>query len=92
VQPLVVMTVIPFGIVGALAPMVFESSRQARFMIPMAVSLGYGVAFATAITLVLVPSLYLLVEDARTAVTWVASRRREKVDPDVKDAVVRGDA
>lgn len=46
-----------------LAPMIFETSRQARFLIPMALSLGYGILFATAITLVLVPALYMVVED-----------------------------
>ncbi len=46
-----------------LAPMIFETSRQARFLIPMALSLGYGIVFATAITLVLVPALYIVVED-----------------------------
>ncbi len=46
-----------------LAPMIFETSVQARFMIPMALSLGFGILFATFITLVLVPSLYLISED-----------------------------
>ena len=49
---------------GGLAPMIFETSRQARFMIPMALSLGYGILFATAVTLVLVPCLYMFLEDA----------------------------
>jgi multidrug efflux pump subunit AcrB len=43
--------------------MIFETSRQARFLIPMALSLGYGILFATLITLVLVPSFYLIVDD-----------------------------
>ena len=43
--------------------MIFETSRQARFMIPMALSLGFGILFATVITLILVPCLYLLLED-----------------------------
>lgn len=43
--------------------MIFETSRQARFMIPMAISLGFGILFATAIMLVLIPCLYLVVED-----------------------------
>jgi multidrug efflux pump subunit AcrB len=46
--------------------MIFETSRQARFLIPMAVSLGFGIVFATLITLLLVPSLYLIVEDIRS--------------------------
>lgn len=42
-----------------------ETSLQAQFIIPMAVSLGFGVLFATCITLLLVPSLYMIVEDCR---------------------------
>jgi len=47
-----------------LAPMIFETSVQARFLIPMAISLGFGILFATAIILVLLPALYLVLEDA----------------------------
>ncbi len=50
---------------GGLAPMMFEQSRQARFLIPMALSLGYGILFATVITLLLVPSLYVILDDVR---------------------------
>ncbi len=46
-----------------LSPLLLERSLQAQFLIPMAVSLAFGVVFATAITLVLVPSLYLTIED-----------------------------
>ncbi|MBR2514257.1 MAG: efflux RND transporter permease subunit [Halomonas sp.] len=48
-----------------LAPMILETSRQARFMIPMAISLGFGMIFATVILLVLVPCLYLGLENLR---------------------------
>ena len=48
-----------------LLPMVLERSVQAQFLIPMALSLAFGIMFATAITLFLVPALYLLVDDAR---------------------------
>jgi multidrug efflux pump subunit AcrB len=48
-----------------LAPMIFESSMQARFLVPMAISIGFGVLFATFIILLLVPALYLVVEDCR---------------------------
>jgi multidrug efflux pump subunit AcrB len=51
---------------GGLTPIILETSRQARFMIPMAISLGFGVLFATLITLVLVPCFYLAVEDLRS--------------------------
>lgn len=46
-----------------LSPMILERSLQARFLIPMAVSLGFGIVFATAITLLLVPTLYRILED-----------------------------
>jgi multidrug efflux pump subunit AcrB len=59
-RPIMLTTLTTFG---GLAPMIFETSRQARFLIPMAISLGYGILFATLITLVLVPSLYVIVDD-----------------------------
>jgi multidrug efflux pump subunit AcrB len=59
-RPILLTTLTTFG---GLAPMIFETSRQARFMIPMAISLGYGIIFATAINLVLVPALFLIKED-----------------------------
>jgi len=55
-----------FTTFGGLAPLIFETSRQARMMIPMAISLGFGILFALAITLCIVPTLYLTVEDAKT--------------------------
>jgi len=48
-----------------LMPMILETSVQARFLIPMAISLGFGVLFSTLIGLLLVPSLYMIVEDVR---------------------------
>lgn len=48
-----------------LTPMMMETSMQARFIIPMAVALAFGVAFATFITLTLMPALYLMIEDAK---------------------------
>jgi multidrug efflux pump subunit AcrB len=59
-RPILLTTMTTFG---GLAPMIFETSRQARFMIPMAISLGYGLVFATAITLLLVPALYMIGDD-----------------------------
>ncbi len=49
-----------------LTPMILETSVQAQFLIPMAISLGFGILFATGITLLLIPSLYLVLEDLRT--------------------------
>lgn len=48
-----------------LMPLLFEKATQAQFLIPMAVSLGFGIVFATLITLILVPVNYLLVEDVK---------------------------
>ena len=59
-RPILLTTLTTFG---GLAPMIFETSRQARFMIPMAISLGFGILFATIITLALVPCLYLIIDD-----------------------------
>ncbi|MGF1445882.1 MAG: efflux RND transporter permease subunit [Pikeienuella sp.] len=65
-RPILLTTLTTFG---GLAPMIFETSRQAKFLIPMAVSLGYGILFATLIVLFLIPALYLVVEDLR----WLAN-------------------
>ncbi len=59
---------------GGLAPMIFETSRQARFMIPMAISLGYGILFAAAILLILIPSLYAIADDAQRLTTRLRER------------------
>jgi len=61
-RPILLTTLTTFG---GLTPMIFETSRQARFLIPMALSLGFGILFATLITLLLVPCLYLIIEDVR---------------------------
>ena len=50
---------------AGLMPLIFEKSTQAQFLIPMAVSLGFGILFATLITLFLVPINYLILEDLR---------------------------
>ena len=62
-----------------LMPLIFETSTQAQFLIPMAVSLGYGILFATLVTLILIPVNYLVLEDikrlfgfSRSAVATVA--------------------
>ncbi len=61
-RPILLTTLTTFC---GLMPMIFETSRQARFLIPMAISLGFGILFATLIALLLVPCLYLIVEDVR---------------------------
>ncbi len=48
---------------GGVSPMILETSFEARMMIPMAISLGFGVLFATLITLGMIPVLYLILDD-----------------------------
>lgn len=64
-----------------LMPMILETSVQAKFLIPMAISLGFGVMFATGITLVLIPCLYFILEDCLDLF------HREKEDARSSDAV-----
>lgn len=62
-RPIMLTTLTTFF---GLLPMMLEKSLQARFLIPMAISLAFGVIFATLITLFLVPSLYMILEDAKS--------------------------
>jgi len=61
-RPIILTTLTTFG---GLMPMILETSRQARILIPMAISIGFGIVFATLITLVLIPSLYLVINDCK---------------------------
>lgn len=54
--------------VGGLAPMLMETDLQAKFLIPMAISLASGVIFATVLTLVLIPCLLVIFNDFRCLV------------------------
>ena len=57
---------------AGLMPIMLETSLQAQYVIPMAISLSFGIMFATAITLFLIPALYMLQIDgfARTRYLW----------------------
>ena len=70
---------------AGVLPIMFETSLQARFVIPMAVALGFAVMYATMVTLVLVPCLYLILEDIKNifraifaAIGRLFSRKRHK--------------
>jgi multidrug efflux pump subunit AcrB len=54
-----------------LLPMLFETSTQAQFVIPMALSLSFGIVFATTITLILIPCLYRVIYDLRDSKRFV---------------------
>jgi multidrug efflux pump subunit AcrB len=60
-----------FTTAAGLLPIMTETSMQAQFVIPMAISLGFGILFATVITLFLVPSLYLLQIDGMTRLRYL---------------------
>jgi multidrug efflux pump subunit AcrB len=62
IRPILLTSLTTFG---GLAPMIFETSRQAKFLIPMAISLGYGILFATIIALLVVPCLYMVLDDVK---------------------------
>jgi len=51
-----------------LMPLLFEQSTQAQFLIPMAVSMGFGILFTTFVTLILVPVNYMMMEDSQRVV------------------------
>ncbi len=70
-RPIMLTTFTTFG---GLTPIILETSRQATFLIPMAISLGFGIIFATSIILIIVPSLYMILEDV---VDWLQARRQE---------------
>jgi multidrug efflux pump subunit AcrB len=61
-RPIILTTLTTFG---GLTPILLETTLQAQYLIPMAISLGFGIIFATAIILVLVPCFYMALEDAK---------------------------
>jgi multidrug efflux pump subunit AcrB len=61
-RPIILTSLTTFA---GLLPVLFETSLQAQFLIPMAISLSFGVLFATLITLLLVPAFYEILEDVK---------------------------
>ena len=51
--------------IAGLTPLLFETSRQAQFLIPMAVSIAFGLAFATMLILLVIPAMLSIYEDVR---------------------------
>ena len=64
--------------VGGLTPLILETDLQAQFLIPMALSIAAGVAFATLLTLLLIPSLILILSDLR--IGWHYLKTGEKTE------------
>lgn len=70
-----------------LTPIILETSVQAQFLIPMAISLGFGILFSTGITLFLIPSLYLILEDIRSLLGMKPSHSVEALkEEEMKDS------
>jgi len=63
-RPIILTTLTTFG---GLTPIILETSRQAYHLIPMAISLGFGIIFATSIILLIVPCMYMILEDINSA-------------------------
>tara|TARA_B100001094_G_C18194340_1_gene809546 strand:- start:3380 stop:6496 length:3117 start_codon:yes stop_codon:yes gene_type:complete len=55
---------------GGLLPILAETSLQAQYIIPMAVSLAFGILFATLVTLCFIPALYLALDDVSKLYKW----------------------
>ncbi|PSU33844.1 efflux RND transporter permease subunit [Photobacterium lutimaris] len=72
-RPIMLTTLTTFG---GLVPMIMETSNQAQLMVPMAISLGFGILFATFITLVLLPCLYHALEDIKALFPFTAKSEK----------------
>ncbi|MRJ45491.1 efflux RND transporter permease subunit [Idiomarina loihiensis] len=68
-----------------LLPIVLEKSLQAKIVIPMAISLAFGIIFATVITLLLIPCLYLILADTKRGMRTMLSWYGLATPPEPKD-------
>ncbi len=75
--------------VGGLTPLILETDLQAQFLIPMALSIAAGVAFATLLTLLLIPNLLLVLNDARRFVHFLVKGRWPETRASVEPARLR---
>ncbi|WP_412560106.1 efflux RND transporter permease subunit [Winogradskyella sp. MIT101101] len=74
--------------VAGLAPLIFEESRQAQFLIPMAVSIAYGIGFATVLTLVVLPIFLSFSNFLKQKTKWLVTNRdisKEEVERAIKE-------
>lgn len=73
---------------AGVLPIMFESSLQAKLVVPMAVALGFAVLFATVITLILVPCLYLILQDLAKPKAWFISKFRKQAQTENTTEVI----
>jgi multidrug efflux pump subunit AcrB len=74
--------------IAGLAPLIFEKSMQAQFLIPMAITIAYGLMFATLLTLVFLPGLLTIINWIKRCVVWIKTGEwvsPESVEPAVKE-------
>lgn len=74
--------------IAGLAPLIFEQSRQAQFLIPMAISIAYGIGFATILTLILLPIFLSFSNSIKVALKWVyvgGNVSKEEVERAIKE-------
>ena len=75
--------------VGGLTPLILETDLQAQFLIPMALSIAAGVAFATLLTLLLIPNLLLVLNDARRLLSYLRRGKWPEHRADVEPGRLR---
>jgi multidrug efflux pump subunit AcrB len=78
--------------IGGLSPLMFETSTLAFYVAPIAVTLCFGLALATALVLLVIPALILLLEQGRTVLANAAAhvtgpRRHPTANPAISDGV-----
>ena len=81
--------------IAGLAPLILEKSFQAQFLVPMAVSVAYGIAVATVLTLLVLPVMLSLLNDFRRGFTWAWNWEKGKALPEpesVEPAIIELEA
>lgn len=76
--------------IAGLGPLMFEPSRQAQFLSPMAVAVAYGLLFGTTLTLVMLPSLLVLFNRLKVYILWLIKGEKpthESVEPAIQEEV-----
>ena len=79
-RPIILTTITT---VFGLLPLIFEKSMQAQFLIPLAISLSYGIIMATLLTLLLLPVMLLTINNIRLFIS--KTNNRESVEPAFKE-------
>jgi multidrug efflux pump subunit AcrB len=76
--------------IAGLGPLIFETSHQAQFLSPMAISIAYGLMFGTLLTLLMLPALLVVLNNIKVFTYTLLSKEKvtaEKVEPAVREEV-----